>query len=93
MDSGTAKHPARKVGLGEDGYNAKTRRGGHRVSAMFYRLVSQVILIYGSETWVLSAAMEKKVEGAHTYFLRQITRKQARRIVDRTWETPKAGVV
>ena len=60
---------------------------------MFYRAVSQVILLYGSETWFLSAAMEKKVEGEHTYFLRQITRKQARRIVDRTWETPKAGVV
>ena len=55
-----------------------------RVSAMFYRTVSQVILLYGSETWVLSAATEKKVEGAHTYFPRQITRKRARRIVDGT---------
>ena len=84
MDGGKAKHPARKVGLGEAGYNATIRRGGHRVSEMFYRAVSQVILLYGSETWVLSAAMENKVEGAHTYFPRQITRKRARRIVDGT---------
>ena len=37
--------------------------------------------------------MENKVEVAHADFLRQITGKRARRIVDRTWETPVAGVV
>ena len=37
--------------------------------------------------------MEKKVERAHTDFLRQITGNQARRIVDGTWKTPEAGVV
>ena len=41
-----------------------------RVAAMFYRAVVQAILLYGSETLVLSAAMEKKVEGAHTGFPR-----------------------
>ena len=50
---------------------------------MFYRAVTQEIFLYGLETWVLLAAMEKNVEGSHTYFIRQITGKQARRIVDR----------
>ena len=46
-----------------------------RVAAMFYRAVVQAILLYGSETWVLSTEMDKKVEGTHTGFLRQITGK------------------
>ena len=43
---------------------------------MFYRVVFQAILLYGSETWVLSVAMDKKVEVAHTGFLIQITGKR-----------------
>ena len=61
-----------------------------RVSATFYRLVVQAILLYGSETWVLLTAMESKMEGMHTGFLLQITGKQARHLGDGTWETPGA---
>ena len=57
---------------------------------MFYRVVVQEILLHGLETWVLLAEMERKVEGAHTDFLRQITGKQVRRLGDGTWETPRA---
>ena len=64
-----------------------------RVLEMFYRAVAQAIFLYGLETWVLSVAMEKKVEGAHTDFLRQIMGKRARWIIDGTWATPGAGVV
>ena len=46
-----------------------------RVPEMFYRAVAQAILLYGLYTWVVSAEMEKKVEGEHTAFLRQITGK------------------
>ena len=60
---------------------------------MFYREVARSILMYGSETWVLSAEMEKEVEVSHTDFLTQIMGKQARRIIYRTWETPVVGVV
>ena len=49
--------------------------------------------MYGLETWALVEATDKKVEGSHMDFLRQITGKRARWIVDRTWETPGAGVV
>ena len=64
-----------------------------RVAEIFYRAVVQAILMYGLETWVLLAEMEKKVEGAQTGFLRQITGKQVWRIVDGAWETPRAEVV
>ena len=64
-----------------------------RVSAMFYRAVAQEILLYVLETWVLSAAIKKKVEGAHTVFLSQIMVKRAQKILYRTWETPGAAVV
>ena len=37
--------------------------------------------------------MEKKVEGAHTGFLKDITGKRARRIKGGAWETPGSEVV
>ena len=37
--------------------------------------------------------MERKVEGTHMGFLRQITGKRARSISDRTWEKPGLEVV
>ena len=46
-----------------------------RVLEIFYRAVVQAIILYGSETWILSATIERKVEGIHTRFLRQITGK------------------
>ena len=70
------------------------REGAYpRVAAMFYREVAQAILLYGSEMWVLLAKMDKKVEGEHMGFLRNIVVKQARRIVYGTWETPGEEVV
>ena len=60
---------------------------------IFYRAVSQAILLYGSETWVLSAEMDNKLEGLHTDFLRHITGNRERQIVDGTQETPGAGVM
>ena len=40
-----------------------------KVSEMFYRAVAQVVLMFGSETWVLLVTIEKKVEGTHPCFL------------------------
>ena len=59
----------------------------------FYRAVVQAILLYGLETWILLVAMENKVEGAHTGFLRLIMGNQVWRIGDGTWETPGTEVV
>ena len=64
-----------------------------RVAEMFYRAVVQAILLFGSETWFVLVAMDKKVEVAHTGLLRQITGKRARHTGDRKCETPGAEVV
>ena len=40
---------------------------------IFDRVVAQAVLFFGLETWVLTAAMEKKVDVTHTCFLQNIT--------------------
>ena len=60
------------------------RREGEdpKVVTMLYRAVTYEVLLFGLDTWILLAAMERTVEGNHTGFLRQITVKQARRKAD-----------
>jgi hypothetical protein len=36
-----------------------------RISSMCYKAVVQLVLLYGSETWVLSPKMPSKLEGFH----------------------------
>ena len=48
-----------------------------RVAAIFYRLVAHAVLLFGSETWVISVEMERKAKGTHMGFLRQITGERA----------------
>ena len=40
-----------------------------KVSESFYRAMVQALILYGLETWVLSALMAKMIEGMHTEFL------------------------
>ena len=40
------------------------------MAEIFYRAVTQAVLLFGSETWVLLAAMERTVEGIHARFMR-----------------------
>ena len=56
-----------------------------RVFAMFYQAVVQSVLLFGAETWVLSDAMSRKLEGVRVGFLRQITRQRSVRQKDGTW--------
>ena len=49
-----------------------------RVSGMFYKAVVQSVLLFGSETWVVSDAMRKALEGFHHRVARQLTGKQPR---------------
>ena len=44
-----------------------------KVSASFYMSVVQAIILYGSEMWVLSESMAKRIQGTHTEFLQMIT--------------------
>ena len=48
-----------------------------RLSAIFYQAVFHTVLLFWAETWVLSEAMSRNLEGVHVVFLRQITRQRA----------------
>ena len=37
------------------------------ISAEFYRVVVQAVLLFEEETWVLSAAMANQIVGFHTF--------------------------
>ena len=43
------------------------------ILAKFYHSVVQAVLLFGAETWVLTAAISYKLEGAHVGFLRHVT--------------------
>ena len=63
------------------------------ISENFYRTVVQAVLIFGSKTWVLMAAMMQNIEGVHVGFLRKVAGKKARRIGDETWQKEGADSV
>ena len=44
------------------------------------------MLLFGSETWVLTAAMTKKLEVVHVGFLQQVTGEKAQRLGYKTWK-------
>ena len=58
-------------------------------SEKLYRVVVQVVLLFGAETWVLSAPMAQRLEDAHLGFLRQVTGKKAKRLRDGFWRQVK----
>ena len=65
-----------------------------KVSRVFYIAVTQTVLLFGSKTWVLTARMEKALDSFQSRVARKITRKQFRRIKDRSWfYPPVAGVM
>jgi hypothetical protein len=47
-----------------------------RVSGMFYKAVVQSILLFGSETWVVTTPMLKALESFHQRVARRMARKQ-----------------
>ena len=55
------------------------------VLAKIYRVLVQAVLFFGAETWVLTEKMSQRLEGLHVIFLRQVTRKQAKRRRDGSW--------
>ena len=42
-----------------------------KVMEIFYRALVKVVLLIGLECWVLSATMERMVEGTHTRFMKK----------------------
>ena len=47
-----------------------------RVSDLFYREVIQAVMLSRSESWAMSDAMMRAIEGTHTRSLRHITGKR-----------------
>ena len=73
--------------LGREGADPK-------VSRLFYISVTHDVLLFGSETWVLTARMEKALDSFQSRFARKITGRQPRRRKDGSWfYPPLAGVM
>ena len=60
---------------------------------ILYREVTQAVLLFGSDIWVLLAAMYITVKETHTGFLRKIMGKRERQKLDVAWYTPEAEEV
>ena len=59
-----------------------------KVSRAFYIAVTQVVLLFGSEKWVLTSQMEKALDSFQSWVARKITGRQPRRSKDRSWIYP-----
>ena len=65
--------------MGRDGEDPK-------VSGNFYKAVSQVVLLFGAETWVLTQRMEKALDSFQSRVVRRITGKQPRKKTYGSWD-------
>ena len=70
-----------------------TMEGGGRpfFSEMFYQAVVQEVLLFRTETWVLSAEMAKNMEKVYMVFLQQAEGKTERQQWDGNWRRAVAG--
>ena len=56
------------------------------MSGNFYKVVAQAVLLFGSETWVLTQSMEKSLESLQSRLERRLTGKQPQRRTDGSWD-------
>ena len=65
-----------------------------RVSAKFYKAIVQSVLLYGSETWVLSPAVLARLEGFHTRAAYRMAKENVpRRGINQQWAYPPTDKV
>ncbi len=65
-----------------------------RVSAKFYKAIVQSVLLYGSETWVLSPAALARLEGFHLRAAYRMAKKHVpRRGPNQQWVYPPSDKV
>ena len=55
------------------------------MSRNFYIALTQAVLLFGSETWVLTAKMEKALDTFQARVARKLTGRKPRRGIDGTW--------
>ena len=63
--------------------SAKTR-------GYFYKAIVQAVLLYGSETWMLSESMLKQFESFHRRVALYLTGRHIRQLEDGTWLYPSS---
>ena len=59
-----------------------------RTLGKIYLVVVQAVLLYGSETWVLTPHMQRVLGGFHHRVARRLTRKKTRKVRDGGWVYP-----
>jgi hypothetical protein len=64
-----------------------------RTMARFYLAIIQSILLFGSETWVLSQRDLQRLESFHAKCARQMAHRYIRRNPDGSWDTPDTNEV
>lgn len=64
-----------------------------RKMASFYRAVVQSVLLFGSETWVLTQPMQQRLDSFHKRCARYITGRHIRQNPDGTWTYPPSDAV
>ena len=67
--------------LGREGADPKVLR-------TFYTAVSQAVLLFGVETWVLTPRMEKALDSFQSRVARRINGRQLRQKKDGSWDYP-----
>jgi hypothetical protein len=70
------------------------RKGANaKQMATFYKAVVQSVLLFGSETWVLTLEMRRRLESFHRGCARYITGRHIRQNPDGTWTCPSSDDV
>ena len=62
--------------------------GGAWTSVMFYIVVVQAVILYGSKVWVTSPRIERNMGGLHHRVVRRLTGRMPHQNLDRTWAHP-----
>ena len=65
--------------LGREGANP-------RMSGIFFKVVVQALLIFESDTWVMTPLMGRSLQGVQHRVAKYITGRQPWRIQDRSWD-------
>jgi hypothetical protein len=64
-----------------------------KAMASVYRAVVQAVLLYGSESWVTTIAIKKKLEAFHHKCARNITGQHIKENTDGSWTYPPSTKV
>jgi hypothetical protein len=68
-------------------------KGKPRTMAKFYMAIVQAVLLFGSETWVLTKEMEKRLDAFHHRCARHLTHRHIQQNADGTWDCPRTKEV